>query len=188
MHPLKFGVLFLFSSALAVAQASIRQVDFKNFTYPISGSLLKHDRLVWLDVPQNGHATKKAIQLFNGVDSAGSPGFTLQSVLFADVTGNGEEEAIVVLRYDASETQKTHYVYIYSFADGQPTLLAYCHTGEGGRAGLEKIYGGRGELVLDLLDPKQMSDDCCSAGYVRVRYQWRKGRFEEVGTPESGTF
>jgi hypothetical protein len=192
------GLLLYASIGSTAAQTNIRQVDFKNFTYPLSGTLLGHDRLQWLDMSREAHSNRKPIHLVNGDDLTKASsfvmegqeytqwtGFTLQSVEFADVTGEGKEDAIVVLKYLTGGTQKTHYVYIYSFDDGKPKLLAYCHTGDRGENGLYKVYGDRGALVFELLDPKKMSGDCCSSGFVRTRYKWHNGRFEAFGARES---
>jgi hypothetical protein len=53
-------------------------------------------------------------------------GFTLESVSYADLTGDGKDEAIVVLKYATGGTQTTNYVYVYTLEQG-PKLLAYCH-------------------------------------------------------------
>jgi hypothetical protein len=65
------ATLFAFA-ALTPAQSEIRKVDFKNFTYPRTGPLLGHSRLMWLATGVNGKVT-----LRNGNDGEG---FTLQSV------------------------------------------------------------------------------------------------------------
>jgi hypothetical protein len=186
MRQLLIGVLLFVSSGLLYAQKNIRQVDFKNFTYPLSGPLLGHGELKWLGDPKDGYSNRKPIHLVNGDNSAGAPGFTLQSVQFADVTGDGKEDAIVVLLYETGGTQYTHYVYIYSFADEKPKLLAYCHTGDRAYSGLYKVYGEGGKLVFELHDPQKMIGDCCSTRFVRTRYQWREGRFEVFGPREYG--
>jgi hypothetical protein len=167
-----------------VAQGSIRQVDFKNFTYPLSGPLLGHGELRWLGDPKDRYSKQKPIHLVNGDDLTG---FTLQSVAYADVTGDGNEDAIVVLLYQTGGTQNTHYVYIYSLAAGKSKLLAYCHTGDRADLGLYKVYGERGNLVFELLDPRKSEGDCCSSGFVRTQYRWDGSRFEAVGRPEYGT-
>jgi hypothetical protein len=200
MRTLVLGVLIFGFSGLAYAQTSIRQVDFKNFTYPLSGPLLGHRELKWLGDPKDGYSSKKPIHLVNGDDLEKASGFvmggreysqfsgfTLQTVEYADVTGDGQENAIVVLHYRTGGTQTTDYVYIYSFADGKPKLLAYCHTGDRAHSGLLKVSGERGKLVFELSDPKRMSGDCCSAGFARTRYQWNNGRFEAFGAPEYGS-
>jgi hypothetical protein len=181
MRLLVFGILICISSGFVSAQSSIRQVDFKNFIYPLSGPLLAHSELKWLGDPKDGYSKLKPIHLVNGEDQIG---FTLQSVSYANLTGDGKEDAIVVLLYQTGGTQNTHYVYIYSFEAGKPKLLAYCHTGSRGYSGLYKVYSERGTLVFELLDPKKMQGECCSKGFVRTRYRWANGRFEEIGAPE----
>jgi hypothetical protein len=42
-------VLALVLCSRLAAQENIRQVDFKNFTYPLSGRLLGHSSLEWLE-------------------------------------------------------------------------------------------------------------------------------------------
>jgi len=200
MRSLVSVIVFCVSFGLAAAQNGIRQVDFKNFSYPLSGPLLGHGELKWLGNPKDGYSKRKPFHLVNGEDLTKSSsffmdgreytqyaGFSLQSVEFADVTGDGKEDAIVVLLYRTVGTQNTHYVYIYSFIEGKPNLLAYCHTGDRAHSGLYKVYGERGKLVFELLDPEKMLGDCCSSGFVRFRYRWHDGRFQEFGAHEYGT-
>jgi hypothetical protein len=187
-----FGFVILVACGIAAAQASVRQVDFKNFTYPLGGTLLGHNRLQWLTVPSTRHRGGNSIHLRNGCDltkSSSAPGcehaqlegFTLESVQFADLTGDGKEEAIVVLRYETGGTQNTDYVYIYSFEDGEPKLLAYCYTGDRAYYGLHKVFSDHGTLVFELFDPRKRSGDCCSSGFVRMQYRWHVDRFEALG-------
>ena len=177
MRSLVLGTLLCFSSGLVSAQSSIRQVDFKNFTYPLSGPLLGHGELKWLGDPRDGYSKQKPVHLVNGDDLAKSSsfvmdgheytqwmGFTLQSVAYADVTGD-----------------------IYSLAAGKPKLLAYCHTGSRAYLGLDRVYGERGNLVFELLDPRKIEGECCSSGFVRTRYRWDGSRFQTVGRREYGS-
>jgi hypothetical protein len=184
MRSFIFGVMILASSLLVHAQKTIRQVDFKNFSYPLSSRLLSHARLQWLDMSP-GSMKEKAIPIVNGMDGSG---FILQSVAYADVTGDGKEDAVVVVRYDSGNTQNTHYVYIYTMADGHPKLLAFCHTGGGTNLGLHKAYGEQGLLVIEMLDRQSVPGTCCTSRFVRMRYKWRDGGFQISGVPEHGTF
>ena len=54
MRSLVLGILACVFTASAFAQANIRQVDFKNFTYPLKGPLLGHGAMSWLGDPKNG--------------------------------------------------------------------------------------------------------------------------------------
>jgi hypothetical protein len=184
MRSLIFGIMILASSVFVHAQKTIRQVDFKDFSYPLSSHLLSHARLQWIDTSP-GSIKERAIRLVNGRDASG---FTLQSVAYADVTGDGKEDAVVVVRYDGGGTQNTHYVYIYSMAEGHPKLLAFCHTGGGANLGLHKAYGEQGQLVIELIDRQTLPGNCCTSGFVRMRYRWRDGGFQISGAPEHGTF
>jgi hypothetical protein len=161
----------------------------------MSGPLLGRDGLQWLRLPSATNPVRKHIHLRNGTDLAVSSsamgrdyvqyeGFTLQSVQFADLAGDGGEEAIVVLLYHTGGTQKTHYVYIYSIDNKEPKVLAYCHTGDRAYFGLNRVYGDRGALVFELFDPRKRSGDCCSSGIVRMRYRWHDGQFEKFGASE----
>ena len=181
MRALLLGILVCISAGFASAQNNIRQIDFKNFTYPLSAPLLGHAELKWLGNPKDGYSKRKPIRLINGVDTTG---FTLQSVEYADVAGKGKEDAIVVLRYEAGGTQNTHYVYIYSFDGGKPKLLAYCHTGDRALYGLSKVYVEDGQLVFELLDPRERTGDCCSTWLVLMRFRWNGSRFEKSGRLE----
>ncbi len=127
----------------ATAQENIRQIDFKNFTYPLSGNLLGHYRLEWLGGPDHPATKRKPIHLVDGSDLTKTStfemngeeygqyeGFTFQSVSYGDLTGDGHEQAVVVLIYHTGGTQTTNYVYVYTLDQHRPKLLAaYCHTG-----------------------------------------------------------
>ena len=151
--------------------------DFKNFTYPLSGPLLGHTGIRWL----NG--SSRQIHLLNGNDG---DAFSLESVKFADVDGDGRADAIVTLRYRTGGTQQTEYVYLYSLAGERPQLLGYFHAGDRADMGLRDAYGEHGLLVVEVFDPKKRTGDCCSTGYIRTRYRWLGRHFQKVGAPETG--
>lgn len=178
MRVLAIATLFLASTGFALSQTTIRQVDFKNFSYPRTGPLLGHDRLMWLDL-----SAKSQIRLHDGKDSTG---FTLASVTFADVTSDAKEEAIIVLHYDTGGTQQTDYIYIYSLNSGQPKLLAYCYTGDRAYSGLYRVYGRNGKLVVELHDPKKAIGLCCSSRFIRTQYEWRNNGFVPHGSLQFG--
>src|SRR5215472_11743614 len=188
MGPLLIGVLLAVTGVVS-AQKDIRQVDFKNFIYPWSKPTEWLDQLRWLDKSEPGR-----VQLVDGrwrdVEEGESDrpfsGLTLESVQFADVTGDGRTDALVVLRFGTGGTQYSHYVYIYSFAAGEPKLLAYFHSGDRAYSGLYRVYGQGGKLVVELFDPEKRSGDCCSSRFIRTRYQWHNGQFQAVGAQEFG--
>jgi hypothetical protein len=186
MRSLILGLFLIASVGCAAAQPDIRHVDFKNFSYPFFVSLTNEPG--WFDMSH-----EESIRLTNGKNLRDSgngmtnEGLTLEEVQFADVTGDGQTEAIVVLRYDTGGTMFSYYVYVYEFAAGKPQLLACFHAGERANSGLYRVYGQKGKLVLELYDPEKSEGLCCSTGFIRTRYIWRNGRFLQVGAKESGT-
>jgi hypothetical protein len=173
----------------------IRQVDFTNFTYPWCETDSWPDHLEWLDPsernrvrlvngrwaqPQDRIATSTSFKLpFSGL--------TFDEVLYGDLTGDAQEEAVVVLRFDSGGTQYYYYVYIYSLESGHPKLLGYFHTGDRASQGLYRVYAQRGSLVVELYDPDKRQGDCCSSGFLRTRHRWRGGIFDTLGRTERGS-
>jgi len=193
MGSLTMLVATLILTGSAAAQQSIHQVDFGNFVYPLSGPLLGHHGLVWLDPSQSrreirlvaGSDLKKTSSfVMDGREYVQYEGFKLDFVKFADLTGDGRDEAIVVLRYLSGGSQTSNYVYVYTFEDGHPKLLAYCHTGDRAYSGLYGVNGRGGTLVFELFDADHRSGDCCSSGVIVRRFKWQGNRFEPIGVPE----
>jgi len=186
-----FLILALVLCSRLAAQQNIRQLDFKNFTYPLSGHLLGHSSLEWLDTPAHPATNRKTIHLVDGSELKKTSsavvdgkeygqyeGFTFESASYADLTGDGNDEAIIVLMYHTGGTQTTNYVYVYTFEEQRPKLLAYCHTGNRSDSGLYGVSARNGLLVLELLDPAKASGECCSLGVLISRYKWQDGVFE----------
>lgn len=187
-------VLALLLCSRLAAQQNIRQADFKNFNFPLSGHLLGHGSLEWLDTPTHPAIDRRTIHLvdgseltktssfvMNGKEYSQYEGFTLESVSYADLTGDGKDEAIVVLVYHTGGTQTTNYVYIYTSGEHGPKLLAYCHTGDRSDAGLYGVTARDGLLVFELFDPAQASGECCSSAVLIYRYKWQQDVFKLAG-------
>lgn len=173
-----FAILLSMVSLPVAGQRSIRQVDFGNFTYPLSHLLRGHNQLQWLDLT-GGTLKGQSATLVNGADPNSPPNFTLQSVSYADVTGEGNEDAIVVLRLGTGNVAIAHYIYIYSVLAGKPKLLAFCHSGDRGSSALSKAYVDDGQLVIELMGPGD--------SMLQRRFRWLNGRFQPIAWPLSAT-
>lgn len=188
MRNIFIGALLFASVGLAVAQSKVQKVDFKNFSYPWTAYSGWPHQLEWRDSSEQGH-----VQLVNGRWAEGEEpngrfsGLTLECVQFANITGDGQTDAIVTLRYDTGGTQFSHYVYLYSLAEGKPKLLASFHSGDRAASGLYQVYGQEGKFIVELFDPHKQEGDCCSSGFIRTRYRWSDGKFVAVGVQEFGT-
>ena len=172
---------------------SIRQVDFENFVYawsdpPSNVPLTWH----WLAVIPDAH-----FRAVNGIHHFYAPGqndderlfsplISVDSVIYGDLDGDGAEEAIVALNYSTGGTANWDYLYIYKLEKGQVRLVARMQTGSRGDGGLVKMFVRDQVLVVDFADPERRMGDCCSDGYIRVRYVWQDANFVEEGAPQYG--
>ena len=184
----------ILSTSGVVAGQGLQRFDFKNYSYPWVGPPNGSDRLEWLDLSES-----KTVRLGDGrwTDPVETEerakynlpfaGLTLESVTIGDLTRQGRDDAIVVLRYDTGGTQFSYLVYVYTSTASGPKLLAYFHAGDRSASGLYQVYAQNKELVVELYDPSKQTGDCCSSGFIRTRYRWRKNKFEVIGKKEYGT-
>jgi hypothetical protein len=171
----------------------IRQIDFKNFTYAWDDPAIGvSERWHWItSSPKSRIKASKGVYHFceQGLDEyecEHAPLIRVDSVAYGDLVGDGNEEAVVSLNYSTGGTANWDYLYVYMLKNGRPTLLGRMQTGSRGYGGLIKAAVQNGFLVVDFADKDRRVGDCCSEGYIRVRYRWQKESFVEVGTREHG--
>jgi hypothetical protein len=141
---------------------SIRWVDFANFTYPRVAN------------------PAESLVLRNGQERTNVTPRSLEDVSYGDVTGDGVEEAIVILGVLTGGSAMPNEVYIYRMRRSRPVLLWSFTTGDRADGGLRAIYADRGRLVVELNGPKRGIEegDCCPKRLTRTHYVWRGGRFQ----------
>lgn len=188
-------ILVLFLAVAVVIRAadykSVRDVDFKNFTYPwedATGS----STWEWVGLPQQGRVT-----LVNGIHRfidphadrvvrEHSPYVKFHFAVYGDLDGDGIDEAAVALNYSTGGTANWDYLYIYKLEHGRLTLLDRLESGSRAYGGLIRGFVQNKVLTLDFADPEKRTGDCCSNGYIRVHYRWATDRFLEEGPTERG--
>jgi hypothetical protein len=92
----------------------------------------------------------------------------------------------VDLLYGTGGTANWHYLYVYSFDRPRPKLIAMLESGSRAYGGLVDVKIQRRLLMLDFADAAMRMGDCCSEGFVRVRYRWRQSTFIESGVRQRG--
>lgn len=162
------------------AGSSVRQTDFRNFRYEFGGTSW---RLV--------DGTQPDV-----VD--GDWRFELDSVSYGDVTGDGREEAIVVITAETGGTMVPHWIFVYGGGARGPELLWSFESGDRADGGLKAVYAEDGMLVVELLGRGKLphaprtygAEDetsvgaCCPSMFTRSRYAWTGRAFEPRGDPE----
>lgn len=170
------------SPSLNSPSSPIRKVDFKNFTYP------------WYPtgyVPPNG---RRQIRLQSGemkVEAAKNTDrlwASLANVSYADLTGDGKEEAIVTVVTNFDPNGSLGCIFIYNIGTGEPRLLWSHETGDRANAGLRSIRVEGLDLVVEQYDikfdwPKGKYEDetalCCPKRFIRSHYRWDGEHFEK---------
>jgi len=110
----------------------------------------------------------------------------LQPVTYGELEGDQNEEAAVDLNYSGGGTANWDYLYVYKLEKGVPRLLGWLESGSRAYGGLVKVTIQNNELLLDFSDSEKRKGECCSEGFIRVRYTWRVGQFVETGAREKG--
>jgi hypothetical protein len=153
----------------------IRSVDFANLSYP--------------DYPDYSSDRSRRITLKAG---EGAPDY----INYGDVTGDGVEDAMLVLGIETRGSAIPHIVYIYTLENNRPKLLWHFETGDRADGGLRQVYSENGELVVELFGRDKIigrnlyADDGTRSEtpypYIITRtcYQWRGNHFQQKGKAE----
>jgi len=177
IHAIPFVVFLLIALCGQVASAQsfindIRQVDFRSFTFSRSGG-------------------KKAelIQFRDGKYVGGEGlNYSLMRFAYGDLTGDGDEEAVILLRGQNSPVSRTlDEVFIYTLRNGRAVLLT---SFAGGRRGdyicsvlpSESNFKVEGNLlIIDQAVALEGDNDLIPTRYYTVTYRWDGERMEEMG-------
>ena len=147
----------------------IRQVDFQSFTYKLEGEKER--------APTQLHYGR--VTAPDGAES------DLMRLTYGDLTGDGVEEAIVLLRCQNTRISRTlDEVFIYTLKDGAPVVLDHF---EGGRRGdyflsVERLKGNfRVEDRFLILDQAiRRTGEEFPTHYYTIKYSWNGLQLQEV--------
>ncbi len=168
-------------AAGTAASSPIRRVDFLSFRYG-AGT----DTFTVVD-------GKRALRTHQGEMVA--PGWEVKEVVHGDVTGDGEEDAVVAVTRVTAGSGVTHRLFVYTLRGGRPALLWDVATGDRASGGLRRGYAEGGGLVVELNGRESVpgrepsasdaSDRglCCPTFFTRTRMRWTGSAFRVAGTP-----
>ena len=177
------------------------KIDFKNYSYPLPRGWQNPDGS---DLPlANGELKPVSADTDLGMDpeeaaeakSQRRIGATYVATRFFDVTGDGRDEAFVVLKIETFGSAIPQIVYIFSEVQDKPELIWYFRTGDRADGGLKDLRPVNGQLVLELYgqdrfllgetETAKITDDyeqiCCPTFFTRSFYKWNGKNFQLQG-------
>jgi hypothetical protein len=168
------------------------QFDFKNFSYPLPRGWQNPDNADL--VLTNGRLEPVSADTDLGMDpdqiaearAKRRIGASYVTAKYLDVNGDGQDEAIVVLKIETTGSSIPQLVYVYEWKDGRPELLWNFGTGDRADGGLKDIRLESGIVVIELYgqdrfllgssetgkitgDEEQL---CCPTFFTRSTYKW----------------
>ena len=178
--------------------SSLGSFDFKNFTYPLprgwqnpdgsdltltDGKVVPVSKFIDEDMADEEKIEVRATRRI---------GMSYVTTKYLDLTGDGHDEAIVILKIETTGNAIPQLVYVYELKDGAPNLIWNFRTGDRADGGLKDIRTENGEAVVELYgqdrfilgetetgkitgDEEQL---CCPTFFTRTSYKWNGGNFQ----------
>lgn len=179
-------------------QSPLGTFDFKNHTYELPRGWQNPDgtteiTLVNGKVDPVEAATKDDMdpETKATIKAERRIGMSYVTTKYFDITGDGQDEALVVLKIETAGSAIPQLVYVFTWKDGKPELIWPFRTGDRADGGLKDLRAENGELVVELYGQdrfllgqtetgKVTGDEeqlCCPTHFTRSRYKWNGKNF-----------
>lgn len=165
-------VLLAFTT-YAASQSDIRSVDFKNFTY--SAHCLSETAA---DITVKDGEFLEEKQMDGYVDRFY---FNVFDIAHGDLTGDRQDEAIVLTVCNTGGTGNFSEGFVYSMKARKPTLIARIPGGDRADGGLRSTRVENGLLVVESNEAGPEGGACCPQIIVTTRYKLAGGRIVQSG-------
>src|SRR5580765_2978804 len=177
----------------------IGSFDFKNYTYELPRGWQNPDGSAEIMLV-NGHIPPVEGKTFNDEMSDEEKaeerarrriGMSYITTKYLDATGDGEDEAIIILKVETGGSAIPLLGYIYQWKDGKPELIWPFRTGDRADGGLKDIRVENGLLTIELYgqdrfllgqtETAKITGDeeqlCCPTHFTRSAYKWNGNAF-----------
>jgi len=176
----------------------IGKFDFKNYTYELPRGWQNPDGSTDITLTNGKIAPiEKAVNERMDDEAKADAkqqrriGMTFVTEKFLDVTGDGNDEAIVILKIETGGGAIPQIAYVFEWKDGKPELIWPFRTGDRADGGLKDIRAENGEMVIELYGQdrfvlgqtetgKVTGDEeqlCCPKFFTRSFYKWNGKNF-----------
>lgn len=153
--------------------SKIEDVDFRNFTYSyVDNFTLKNGELPVGNMDQTG--------------------FSFRRVQYADLTNDGNNEAIINLQVNYAVSSAS-LVCIYTLENGQPKKLWHILSGVFANGGLKEVYTKENILTVELFGDTKFDEnnpqftyptnnkypeaECCPSKFTKFNFKWNGEKF-----------
>ena len=106
-------------------------------------------------------------------------GFDVEPAVFADVDGDGADDAIVVSRIATGGTGRFSQVTVFAVRAGAAVVLAEIAGGDRGDGGIRRVAGERGAVIVERNVLAEGDGLCCPSAARRERWRWSGGALVE---------
>lgn len=163
--------------------SEIGSFDFRNYIYPLPRGWQDDDgKDAVLEDGERRMAEKRI-------------GLSYVTTKYGDVTGDGVDEAFVILKIVTAGSAIPQIVYVFTWKNEQPELIWHFRTGDRADGGLKNIFAESGEIVVELygqdryvlgeIETMKITGDeeqlCCPTYFTRTRYEWNGNDFRMQG-------
>lgn len=179
-------------------QSPLGTFDFKNHTYELPRGWQNPDGTTEITLVNGKVAPVEAAtsedmdpETKAAVKAERRIGMSYVTTKYFDITGDGEDEALVILKIETAGSAIPQLVYVFTWKDGKPELIWPFRTGDRADGGLKDLRAENGELVVELYgrdrfilgqtetgkitgDEEQL---CCPTFFTRSRYKWNGKNF-----------
>jgi hypothetical protein len=166
-----------------VSNSPIRKIDFKNFTFPWTEGLTSEDEKTF--IIKNGERKVKKDDM----------GVSLSKVEYGDVTGDNDEDAILVFSVQTGGSYVANMVHIYKTEKEKPKMLWNFDTGDRAEGGFKKVYAENGNLVVETFGDNKFENEkwnfsfpkdkfnayCCPTAFTKIIFKWNSEKFVPFG-------
>ncbi len=172
--------------------------DFKNYTYELPRGWQNPDGTTEITLtngkiaPVEGQVHDEMSDEQKAVEKAHRRiGLSYVTTKYLDVTADGQDEAVVILKIETAGSAIPQIVYVFTWKDGKPELIWPFRTGDRADGGLKDIRAEDGLLVAELYgqdrfilgqtETGKITDDleqlCCPTYFTRSAYKWNGKNF-----------
>jgi hypothetical protein len=172
--------------------------DFKNYTYELPRGWQNPDGTTEITL-KNGHIAPVETNTSDKMDDEQKAvakaqrriGLTYVTTKYFDVTGDGQDEALVVLKIETGGSAIPQVVYVFNWKSGAPELIWPFRTGDRADGGLKDLRVENGNLIVELygqdrfllggVETSKVTGDeeqlCCPSYFTRTAYKWNGSSF-----------